>query len=78
MDKLKNEKWNKFEKILTINYEEKEVIIKAAITLLNFMYEHSKVPEFFELKLTNSENNPFAKDLKLIWAVLDKSKKCKI
>jgi hypothetical protein len=63
-----------FEKTLTINdFNEKEIIINMTNVLLNFMFEHSPFPEYFMLRLKDSEKNPFSKDLSLKWAVSNKS-----
>lgn len=62
----------KYEKIITINDERKETLSTSALLLINCMYEtgekNGDYPQFFRMSFTNSEKNPFAKDMKLEWA----------
>lgn len=56
-----------YEKIITINDLEKDVIINCVKLLLNLMFENTPSPIYFRLRLKDSEKNPFAKDLLLEW-----------
>ncbi len=62
-----------YEKILTLNDESFENIQKCNLILLNFVKENCKLfnedLQYFQINLTDSEKNPFAKDLKIKWAV---------
>lgn len=70
--RIMDDKFLKFEKIITINIQEQATIAHAVLQLINFMYQTSKFPEYFHIKLTDSEKNPFAKDLIIEWAELKK------
>lgn len=71
---MSDEEFIRYEKIITLNDESFDVIWKATQTLLFFMEENNRrenvYTEFFSLRFTNSERNPFGKDLKLEWACL--------
>jgi hypothetical protein len=64
----------KFEKILTTNDDSFENISHMTFLLFHCMKEtnekHNVRTEYFRLKLTDSEKNPFAKDLILEWATI--------
>lgn len=64
----------KFEKILTLNDASNETIDTCLQLLFNLMkntnFSKELTLEYFSLKLTHSEKNPFGKDLKLEWASL--------
>jgi hypothetical protein len=64
----------KYEKIITLNDYSFDMIEYFTKILMNFMHEKNKndgtFTKFFLLRLKDSENSPFAKDLVLEWAVL--------
>ena len=62
----------KYEKLITINEpvmikERQELIIKYSNFLLNFMFENNPKFDYFMIRLKDSENSPFSKDLVLQW-----------
>lgn len=61
---------NRYEKIITINELNKEVITRCVNLIINCMFEKSPHPEYFQLRLKDSEKSPFSKDLKLEWCEL--------
>lgn len=66
-----------YEKILTLNDESFAVISGCSDVLLSFIKEKCDKDqehlEYFQLNLTDSENSPFSKNLKIKWAVTSKS-----
>ena len=62
----------KYEKLITINEpvmikERQELIFKCSNLLLNFMFENNQKFDYFMIRLKDSENSPFSKDLVLQW-----------
>ena len=74
MDENIKEKYKKYEKRITINMNEKEVIFGCLSKLFHFMYENTKFPEFFRIKYTNSEITRNSKDLIIEWCEIDYEK----
>jgi hypothetical protein len=58
-----------FEKVITINdYTDRAAVLNSCLMLLDFMFNHSKIPEYFRLRLKDSERSPHAKDILLEWS----------
>lgn len=71
-------KINQYEKIITINDQSKQTILKCMSILTEFIYEFSEQKkenmQYFRLRLMDSEHSVNAKDLKLEWASLSYEK----
>jgi hypothetical protein len=63
-----------YQKIITVNDESKQNILKCISILTECMYESSKHNkeniEYFRLRLMDSERSVNAKDLKLEWTCI--------
>lgn len=68
-------KYDKFEKIITLNSYTHVEIRNNILRLLYFMEDHNEkynvTTQYLRIKLTDSEKNPFAKDLILEWATYE-------
>lgn len=70
---MENKKIIQYEKIITLNLETFPMINECVDRLLFYIEDKCKKDNetlhFFQVNYTNSEKNPFGKDLKIKWAV---------
>ena len=66
---------DKYQKIITVIELEKETICSSINMLMDFMFKKTPYPQYFQLRLKDSEKCPFAKDLLLEWCDNTKEEK---